>query len=553
LRLIDTGMTAEEQHKEYNCLYSFIQDKALRNPWCFEDVTIPEFYGPILEDMKQGNILVISDSSFQPSYKRGCAAWILEGTTCQQQITGRVITPGGDEDHSAYCSELSGILAALSVTNRIAKFHNITFPAVLMCDCEIGVERSFGTTRLTIQDPCYDLLTAIHDELSDSLILWSGAYIRGHQDDSIQFNQLDRPAQLNVLVNKMAKDYTQTAVSSLRHYKVHSSSWSISIDNILVTRCIDSVLYNLVHTPVAREYWIRKSRISADNFDDVLWTRLGQALDKMPLRRRIFCSKHTSGMCGVGKFQKLWKMRKTDSCPHCGLTEDAARVWQFKSPAVTEIWENSIHQLCKHLRKVDTDPDITTAIISYLKTWRSDQHLYTLENENLYYILELQDTIGARQVFEGWIHTEWEMIQERYYATTNSQRSSKRWTIALILKLWDVAWDLWDFRNAVFHDQQNISLQEDTLEMNIQVRDLYHDLAITGLLAKDSHLMTIPLSRLLGFPRLQKTEWIQQATLAMTQAKKRHFLSRQSRQEHHRRHQLMLQSMKIVLRNWLSA
>jgi hypothetical protein len=95
-------MIEEEQHKEYNCLYSFLQDKALSSPWCFENVTIPEFYGPILEDMKQDNILVICDSSFQPSHKRGCAAWILEGTSCQQQITGRVITPGSDEDHSAY-------------------------------------------------------------------------------------------------------------------------------------------------------------------------------------------------------------------------------------------------------------------------------------------------------------------------------------------------------------------------------------------------------------------------------------------------------------------
>jgi hypothetical protein len=541
------------QCKEYNCLYNFLQDKAVNNPWCFENVTIPEFYGPILEDMQQGNILVICDGSFQPSVKRGCAAWILEGTSCHQQITGKVTTPGSMEDLSAYRSELSGILAALSVINRIAKFHNMTFSAVLMCDCETAVERSFGLTRLSIQDPCYDLLTAIHDELNDTLILWSGAYIRGHQDDSIPYNLLDRPAQLNILADNMAKEYTKTAVHPPRHYKAHSSSWSITIENIPVTRDIDSVLYNLVHTPTAREYWIKKSRISEKKFNDVLWTRLGQALDKMPLSRRLFCSKHTSGMCGVGKFQKIWKTRKTDSCPHCGLPEDAAHVWKCKSPAVTQIWENSIQQLRKHLRKVDTDPNITTAITSYLTTWRSDQHLYILEREKLFHILKLQETIGARQFFEGWFHNEWERAQERYYVSINSRRSSKRWTIALILKLWDVAWDLWDYQNAVFHLQQNISLQEDTLEMNTQVRNLYHDITITGLQPKDTHLMTIPLTRLLGLPRLQKTEWIQQATLAMTQAKKRQFLLRQSQQEYHRRHQLMLQSMKIALRNWLTA
>ncbi len=114
LRLIDTGIIEVVQRTEYNCLHYFLQDKAVNNPWwCFENVTIPEFYRPILEDMKQGNILVICDGSFQPSVKRGCATWILEGTSCHQQITGKVVTPGSFEDLSAYRSEISGILAAL--------------------------------------------------------------------------------------------------------------------------------------------------------------------------------------------------------------------------------------------------------------------------------------------------------------------------------------------------------------------------------------------------------------------------------------------------------
>jgi hypothetical protein len=244
-------------------------------------------------------------------------------------------------------------------------------------------------------------------------------------------------------------------------------------------------------------------------------------------------------------------MRQSDSCPHCGRPEDSAHVWQCKSPTIIPVWENSLNNLRQSLRKLDTDPDISTAIIKYLQAWRSDHSLQSLTTETLYHILELQEDIGARQFFEGWIHAEWEHKQKAYYTSINSRHSSKRWTIALITKLWEIAWDLWEFWNTVYHQQQNISLQEDTVRLDVQVRELVHNIEMIGLLPKDSHLSDIPITRVTEFPRHTKTEWIRQVALALEQAKKRHFLSRQSRNEQHRRHQIMIQSMQLFMRNWI--
>jgi hypothetical protein len=288
-------------------MYSYIQDKTITNHWCFWDIDIPESYGSILDDMKQGHIIIVSDGSFHPSTKTGCAAWIMEGTSSRQQIVGCVITPGQDDEQSSYRSELSGILAALTFINTLATFHKISVPLTLRCDCETGVEKSFSRKTPTLQDNCYDLLAAIHDEVQHTLIHWSGLYIKGHQDTSVPFSQLDRPGQLNVIVDKMAKDYLPTAMSSPKHYRVSSSSWSISINTFLIVGRIESRLYDLVHSLVAKDYWLKKNRIATKSFEDVLWTRLGQAMDRMPLHRRLFCSKHTSGMCGVGKFNRYGK------------------------------------------------------------------------------------------------------------------------------------------------------------------------------------------------------------------------------------------------------
>jgi hypothetical protein len=168
-----------------------------------------------------------------------------------------------------------------------------------------------------------------------------------------------------------------------------------------------------------------KSRITRNAFDSVNWTRLGQAIKKMTVPCRLFCSKHMSGMCGVGKFQKLWNTKASDACPHCRNSEDALHVQKCQSETVSETWSNSLKTLESSLNKLDTDPDLINAIIMYLNAWRYDYNLHSLEESKIRSLLELQETIGTRQIFEGWLHKEWENRQEHYYRTSNSKRNNK--------------------------------------------------------------------------------------------------------------------------------
>jgi hypothetical protein len=179
--------------------------------------------------------------------------------------------------------------------------------------------------------------------------------------------------------------------------------------------------------------------------------------------------------------------------------------------------------------------------------------LTTAESLKILTTFRIANTIGAWQFFEGWLHQAWEETQEKYYQDTNSLRSVKRWTLAVITKLWDIAWDLWDFCNAVYHQQMNRATSEDTSALDLQIRELRHTTTLIGLLQKDSHLTSITLTRLLAFPRLHKVEWIQQTTLALAHAKSRHFRYQRSQQEHHRRQQTMIRLIQLYLRNWLNS
>jgi hypothetical protein len=120
-------------------------------------------------------------------------------------------------------------------------------------------------------------------------------------------------------------------------------------------------------------------------------------------------------MCGIGKFQKIWKTRETNSCPHCGEYEDSVHVWKCASSAVLDIWTTSLFKLQNFLRKIDTDPDLIEVIMKYLNAWCSDNNLCSLNNHQYLLLVESQETIGARQSFEGWLHWNWEATQAQYY------------------------------------------------------------------------------------------------------------------------------------------
>jgi hypothetical protein len=163
LWLIDTGTFAtQEKPKAYESFHELLQDIDRPNSWCYQYVHLPSTYDSLLLDIQEGQVILISDGSYMPQDNFGTAAWILEGKRSTLQISGRVTTPGQDITQSAYRSELAGILAAITVINALASFHNIHSSITILCDCEKGLEKTFSNRTLSLQDSCYDLLQAIH-------------------------------------------------------------------------------------------------------------------------------------------------------------------------------------------------------------------------------------------------------------------------------------------------------------------------------------------------------------------------------------------------------
>jgi hypothetical protein len=141
--------------------------------------------------------------------------------------------------------------------------------------------------------------------------------------------------------------------------------WSIWIGGKKICKEFSSTIYEISHAAEVRGYWLSKERITQEGYNVTNWDAL-KIMEESPCSRRIFMTKHSVGMCGVGKFMHRWKEWDSPNCPRCRQFEDAAHVWTCTGSEANSTWKESLDNLSDWLTSAQTDPDIHDAIISYL-------------------------------------------------------------------------------------------------------------------------------------------------------------------------------------------
>jgi len=204
------------------------------------------------------------------------------------------------------------------------------------------------------------------------------------------------------------------------------------------------------------------------------------------------------------------------------------------------------------MEEVGTRPDIRDSIIYHLSTWKNPHH----SNTNTVTHIDLQQECGWQSFIEGFINREWGNAQQSFYMSIQSRRTGKRWTIELIKKLWMVAWDQWEHRNAVLYDQENLVQKEELLRLNMRITQAYQEYKYI-LPTTDQHFFTSPLTTLLRKSTRLKEAWLTQVTAAKNRAVRRQRqrtiarADRASRRHHLRSHTATIINMQQRMRQWL--
>jgi len=114
---------------------------------------------------------------------------------------------------------------------------------------------------------------------------------------------------------------------------------------------------------------------------------------------------------------------------------------------------------------------------------------------------------------DRWISRKWRDHQEHIWKSIKSCKSSLWWTAALIQKMWDLSWDMWDHCNKELHDGGMGNQTILHLAVNEQISNLYkgraQQLPWNGL-----KFLQTPKDTVLQQPLASKQLWLESVKAA---------------------------------------
>jgi hypothetical protein len=156
-----------------------------------------------------------------------------------------------------------------------------------------------------------------------------------------------------------------------------------------------------------------------------------------------------------------------------------------------EIWDKALQDLEHWLNAKQTDPDLQHLLLIHLRGWQENQPTHSSHPFAFNELLRSQANIGWNRFFEGWLAKEWLVLQQAYYTSIRSHRSGKCRTVALITKLWNIAWDMWEHRNGILHNKDNAATEREKRAINKAVIEVFNKLQSMMLSPQDRHLTTL--------------------------------------------------------------
>ena len=122
----------------------------------------------------------------------------------------------------------------------------------------------------------------------------------------------------------------------------------------------------------------------------------------LPPTLQRWITKHSVGMCGVGKFLKIWGEENHSGCPLCGANEDHLHVPRCPHPKAKNHWDHCIHHFAAWMDTQQTAPAIKQAILEILKEIRQPSRpvprLYPPAVDSAF---RSQRCIGCQGLLEG--------------------------------------------------------------------------------------------------------------------------------------------------------
>ena len=348
-------------------------------------------------------------------------------------------------------------------------------------------------------------------------------WIEGHQDDNKgDHGFLDWWARQNINMDRAAKQHWKdTKQSTPPNLPFKHEQWAMSIQGQKLSSFDKDLVYERVASADVIKYWKEKKSnpIEDEVFDSMNWPASKVAIKERPQGKQRFFYKFATGNFACGRQMLNRGEWPHDKWPRCGeVAENNVRIIKCQAPSAVAVRSKAFDSLQEMMVDAKTHPIIMKHIMDSLTAWVNDDPLPQPTGSNeLRLALQGQNNIGPFNMILGRIHSDLEVRQDKYYRSKNLKRSGRRWTIELIKKLQDVAWDMWDHRNSVLHNNPTRHFQADEAKKAAQDIEKEWKRGVAGLLKQDHFLFR---SRKTVDERSleKKWEWLRAVKLARAAA-----------------------------------
>ena len=135
-------------------------------------------------------------------------------------------------------------------------------------------------------------------------------------------------------------------------------------------------------------------------------------------------------------------------------------------------------------------------------------------------LLLSSESIG-HLVLMGRPSNRWRDVQHRYYEWLKRRNTEKAWLQAVIKKVWEVSWDMWDHRNQVRLGTITPAMRREADIINAQITHQFEEGQV-GLGQRDHHWLSKPLAHVLAYDPEHKSQWLESVELARVRFTNRH-------------------------------
>ena len=210
-----------------------------------------------------------------------------------------------------------------------------------------------------------------------------------------------------------------------------------------------------VQKQIAEEAFDKLRLMSSDQFQEVAWKQVHDAVLETPRMFQIWACKQVTNIAGVNRNLAKYMKDQSPKCPSCDEeVETCHHVLHCNEEGRVETLLGTVQMLDDWMKRVGTHDTLRRCLVEYARQ-RGNETMGQIawgEGNKFRKLAKSMDKIGWRRYMEGMISKEVLGIQEEFTAVGAGTMTTINWAKGLTIKLLEITHGQWLYRNVVVHD-----------------------------------------------------------------------------------------------------